>query len=320
LFFQWRQSKAGAEKFHSAFVPHGNPKDSRTWRELSSFGRELKMLADLASQPQTAEVAILLNYESWWALELDSKPSERLQYIEQLTQHYRPLYEANILVDFLHPGDDLTPYKLIIAPTLYLLREAHAKKLNRYVEAGGTLIVSFFSGIVDENEHIHMGGYPAPLRESLGIRVDEFVPLDDEQTIGVEIAGEEYAGSLWSEQISLEGANPRATFMQSFLAGGPAVTENTFGKGRALYIGTQLEPAGLKKIYGEISESLEIRSPLDVPEGIEAVRRGKYLFLMNRTRATIEIHLGARGFKDAVTKNDLEGTLSLNPFNVVVLE
>ena len=177
MFFQWRQSKAGAEKFHSAMVPHVPTETSRSWREVSRLGAELGSLDELLGARGEAETAILLDWESWWALELDSKPSTAVRTLEGLYSFYKPLYEANVPVDFAHPGSDLSSYRLVIAPHLYLVTEDSVENILRYVSDGGTLLMSFFSGIVDAHDHIRLGGYPAPFRELLGLQIEDFVSM-----------------------------------------------------------------------------------------------------------------------------------------------
>ena len=181
MFFQWRQSKAGAEKHHSGMVPHGGT-DTRVWRDVKALGNELPKLDSVLASQVKADVAILMDWNNWWALELDSRPSSDLKLIPQLYSYYKPLFERNITVDFAHPESDLSRYKLVIAPNLYLVNDASAKNINKYVEHGGNLVMSFFSGIVDENEHIHLGGYPAPFKEMLGLVVEEFAPYSETQT------------------------------------------------------------------------------------------------------------------------------------------
>src|SRR5256885_7762011 len=134
MFFQWRQSRAGAEKFHSAMVPHGPVESSPTWHEVVRLGGELCELDDVCGSRVRASVAILHDWESWWALELPSKPSALLRHLPQLESYYRPLFEANVAADFARSGDDLSAYRLVLAPSLYLVSDDAAAGLVRYVQ------------------------------------------------------------------------------------------------------------------------------------------------------------------------------------------
>ena len=145
LSFQWRAAVTGSEKFHSAMLPHAGT-DSRVWREVVALGADLGRLAPVAGSPVPAEAAILLDWESWWALELDPHPS-RLRLIGLLRAFYRPLFEAGVNADFAHPESDLSTYRLVIVPALYLVSDIGADNVGRFVADGGTILMSFFSGI-----------------------------------------------------------------------------------------------------------------------------------------------------------------------------
>lgn len=317
LFFQWRQSAFGAEKFHSALLPHGGA-ETRTFREACQLGRDLRQLTRLASAPVAAEVAILWDWENWWALELDSKPA-KLFWPERLVAHYAPLFAANIPVDFAHPSADLSRYKLVIAPSLYLTRTTEAENLTRYVENGGALLVSFFSGMVDENEHIHPGGYPAPLRRVLGLRIDEFAPLASDHTAAIDYAGQALASDLWCDVITLEGAEPVATFVDGFAAGRPAITRHSFGKGLAWYIGARPEAAALHKLYAQILAEMAIWPALMAPPGVEVVRRGQALFVLNHNRQPVAVDLGEWAGQDLLSGATIAGSARLDAYGCLIM-
>src|SRR4029453_11502728 len=146
-----------------------------------------------------------------------SKPSHDLALVDQVAHWYQPLWERNLAVDFFHSEGDLSRYRLVIAPNLYLLSDAAAENLERFVAGDGTLVVSFFSGIVDEHDHVRLGGYPAPLRSLLGIVVPEFWPHAEGEEHHVLLDGRRYACVLWSDWIELEGAEAVAVFDDGWL-------------------------------------------------------------------------------------------------------
>jgi beta-galactosidase len=336
MFFQWRQSRAGAEKFHSAMVPHGPVQSSPTWHEVVQLGAELQGLDAIRGSRVPADVAILLDWESWWALELPSKPSNRIQQIDQLEAFYRPLFEANVTADFARPTDDLSSYKLVIAPSLYLVSDTGAANLAAYVEGGGNLLMSFFSGISDPNDHIRLGGYPQPFVRVLGLQVIDWVPLGDAESVAVHFADAGKGGNgasasdaggttgdMWAELIEVHGAEVLATFAASHLTGRPAVTLNRFGQGSAEYVSTQLDPAALAQLVITACKRTGVKPVMEVGAGIEAVQRevpgGSILFLLNHSDSAVEIAVPG----DAVSLNGgkamTDGRLHLEPRDVAIL-
>lgn len=300
LFFQWRQSLAGAEKHHSAMLPHAGT-DSRTWREVKALGNELPRLKALLGSQVQARAAILFDWENWWALELDSKPSTDLKMLPQLAAIYRYFFERNITIDFAHPASDLSRYSLVVAPGLYLATDAAAQNINTYVHNGGTLLMTYFSGIVDGNEHVHPGGYLAPFREMLGMWVEEYSAYSLGQTNAVLADhNRRFTCSVWSDVIRLGRAQPLAVYEADYYAGLPAITQNTFGKGQGYYLGTQLEPGGLDWLLDRICQDAGLKPvAANIPAGVEAVRRRAgektWLFLLNHSGQDVKIHLGTRG-------------------------
>ena len=323
MFFQWRASKAGAEKFHSAMVPHGEPEESRSWQEVKQLGVDLGKLDVLLGTKGEAEVAILLDWENWWALELDSKPSANVTLLDGLYSFYKPLFEANVPVDFAHPGADLSPYKLVLAPHLYLTSDAAAENLTKFVSSGGTLFMSFFSGIVDENDHVRLGGYPEPFCEMLGLRVEDFVPLAvGEKSRLITGDDEAYDCDLWVDLIEVESTEILATYETDFYAGTPAATRHEYGNGTAYYLGTQPEGAYTAQLISQACREAAVEPPLQAPPGVEVLRRRSgeksFLFILNHNReeATLILKGGARDLLDAGLVQD---HVTLEPFDILIL-
>jgi beta-galactosidase len=324
MFFQWRASRAGAEKFHSGMVPHIGT-DSRVWREVKAFGDELpKLDALLASQVQ-AEVAILFDWENWWALELDSKPSNDLRLLPQLMAYYAPLFKRNITVDFAHPDSDLSRYKLVIAPNLYLVKEGTAENMNRYVENGGNLIMSFFSGLVDEHDHARLGAYPAPFQEMLGLVIEEYAPYSETGFNTTRTSdNKQFRCSLWSDIIRLKGAESIAEFEQDYYKGSPAVTRNQFGKGTAFYVGTVPDPDGMAWLMNQACTTAGIRPVVSSsPAGVEFVVRTNgthsWLFALNYSNEEVTIPLEQPGY-EVLSETSLDKSLRLGPGDVAILQ
>jgi beta-galactosidase len=319
-FFQWRQSVAGAEKFHSAMVPHAGT-GSRIWRSVTVLGRQLESLAPVQGTRVTAEVAILLDWNSWWAIEGDAHP-RTLDFLAGLEDWYASLYRRNVSIDFAHPAQDLSGYQLVIAPNLYLLSRTNAQRLAGYVASGGTLVVSYFSAIVDDNDHAYLDGYLDALQPVLGIRIDEFAPLASAGPGPCSIAVHSdrlgaFEGTIWSELVELQGAEVVAQFAESDLAGRPAVTRNDHGAGHAWYVATQPQQSALDAIIAAALGEAGVASAIArLPEGVEAQRRGDYLFLINQGVVDIDTSIGGH---DILTGRSLKNHI-LAPRQTVVLD
>ena len=325
MFFQWRQSRAGAEKFHSGMVPHAGT-GHRTWHEVKALGQELKGLGGVLEAPLQADTAVVFDWDTWWALELDARPSsDGVRYLEAVYRLYKPLWQKNITVDFVRPDADLSRYKLVLVPNLYLVQDEAAANLTRYTEAGGVLVMGFFSGIVDQNDHIRLGGYPAPFRELLGLTVEEFDALPEGYTLTVGTETDTFSADLWADVLTLEGARTLAAFGGGFYAGHPAVTEHDFGAGTSFYVGTRLDEAGTNWLLDRVCDRAGIVQP-DLPEGVELVRRvgnGEgYLALLNHNGESVRVDLSdlTETARDLSTGEGVSGGLELLPYGVTFLK
>ncbi|MFD3335919.1 beta-galactosidase [Streptomyces sp. NPDC058700] len=271
MFFQWRQSRAGSEQWHSAMVPHAGP-DSRLFREVAAVGEEVGRLGEIAGSTIRAEVAVLHDSDAWWALDVDGLPSAELDYHGTLRRAHRALWDAGVTVDFAHPEHDLSRYRLVLAPALFLLVDTGAANLRRYVADGGTLLVQHYGGAVDGRLHARLGGYPAaPLREALGIRVEEYRPLRRGEEI---VLSDGSHGTAWSESLRTEGAEAIAAYTGGMLAGGPALTRHGFGAGAGWYLSTRLDDTGYAALVSRLLDEAGVVAELPgLPSGVEAVTR-----------------------------------------------
>jgi beta-galactosidase len=270
LFFQWRASRAGAELHHSAMVPQAGP-DTAAFREVAALGRAVERIGEVAGSVVQAEVAVLLDADSWWALEGRGLRPARVRYLDEVRRDHAALWRAGVVCDLASPEADLSGYRLVLAPALYVLSDAGARSLAGYVEGGGHLVVSFCSAVVDAQHQVRRGGYAGALRAVLGIAVEEFFPLPDGATVPLS-TGER--GTLWSELMRTCGAAVLATYAAGPLAGLPAVTQNRLGPGTAWYLSTRLEDAAHDRVVREALTAAGA-GPLvpGLPSGTEVVRR-----------------------------------------------
>jgi beta-galactosidase len=283
-FFQWRQSRAGSEKFHSALVPHAG-RDSARFREVCELGAIAARLGELRGSRVEADVAVLWDYQAGWAASGPAMPSAELEYSLVGQTIHRLLRDRGITADVVHPGADLTAYRLIVVPTLYLVRDEHAAAIAAAAEAGAEVLVTFFSGISDEHDHVRLGGYPGAFRDLLGVRAEELFPL----LPGESVALSDGVGRLWSEDLTAAAAEVVSTYAAGPLAGRPAITRAAAGRGSAWYLSTLPDDQTLGALLEQVADAAGVVPAADVAQGVEAVRRrseeGSWLFLANDTAA-----------------------------------
>jgi beta-galactosidase len=308
LFFQWRQSAAGSEKFHSGMVPHAGT-DTRVWREIEQLGAELQQLsgpeAGVEGSRVAADVAITLDWDSWWAVEQPASPT-RVSYLETLFAWHRALTSLGITVDFVRADAELSAYRVVVVPTHFVATDAQLENLATFAEAGGTLIVGFGTAITDEHLHVRLGGYLGErLRQVLGVWIEEFAPpaAPDLRAVGggaappVPLDGEPLggsaAGSVWSEFVRVEDAETVATFTEGALAGWPAVTRRAAGEGSAWYVATLPEPSALRRLVEHAVGEADVELPVPITSGeqVEVVRRGELVFAINHGPDAAELQL-----------------------------
>ncbi|GAA4265732.1 beta-galactosidase [Frondihabitans peucedani] len=308
-FFQWRASVKGTEKFHSALLPHAGT-DSRVWDESIRLGALTARLGEVRGSRVVADVALVFSWENWWAADLEAHPSSDFSYIEQVHRLYGALWDLGVTVDVVAPGASLDGYAMVVVPSLYLVRDEHARVVDEFVEAGGSALVTFFSGIVDETDRVRLGGYPGAFRRMLGVRADEFAPLP----VGGSVAlSDGTTGSLWSEPLDLVGAESVVDYASGALAGRPAVTSKRHGQGLGWYVSTQLEPEALASVVERaVTESGVAVDPALARGGVEIVRRigeqSDWVFVLNHSDATVVHHF--EGF-DLVSEQRVSGAVEL---------
>lgn len=292
LYFQWRAAQAGAEKFHSAMLPHAGA-DTKVFREAASLGALLGQLGDVAGSTVRAQVAMVLSWDARWATALDSHPSTDVTYLDRAQAHYYALWERGVTVDMVPPDADLSGYALVIVPTLYLVDDAAAAAIADYAEGGGTVLVTYFSGIVDPDDHIRLGGYPGAFRALLGVSTEEFYPLHAGER--VQVSGDTgCSADVWTEHLHLDGAEAVQSYLDGPLPGVPAVTRHAYGQGTAWYVATRLDPAGVAALTARLLHETGVAAAAEAPPGVEVVRRhggdgASWLFVLNHTDAEASV-------------------------------
>ena len=302
-YFQWRQSKAGAEKFHSAMVPHAG-EDSAVFRDVCELGADLNALADnglLGTKLAKSRVAVVFDYESEWASEHTATPTQKVHHVDEPLQWFRALADHGVTADVVPVSSNWDEYEVAVLPSVYILSEETTRRVRDYVANGGRLIVTYYTGLSDEKDHVWLGGYPGSIRDVVGVRVEEFMPMGDDFP-GVPgrlgLSNGAVARDIADVIGSVDGS---ATVLETFrddpwtgMDGAPAIVANTFGEGRSVYVGARLGRDGIAKSLPEILESLGIAETGENDSRVLRVERegsdgSRFVFSFNRTHEAVQI-------------------------------
>lgn len=332
-YFQWRKSRGSSEKFHGAVVDHAGHEHTRVFREVAEVGHILAKLDEVAGTGTPVETALLFDWENRWAMDHAQGPRKNIGYDSVCQSHYLPLWKRGLPADVINMDCDFSPYRLIVAPMLYMLRPGVAERLAAFVENGGVLVSTYWSGIVNESDLCFLGGFPGPLRPVLGIWSEEIDALYEGQTNTViPEAGNSlglsgvYEARELCDLIHAESADVLAVYGKDFYAGRPALTENRFGRGRAFYAAARMGADFLDDFIGKLAAQLRLRRalPQDPPEGVSARVRSNgshdFVFLMNFLSEEKEVDLGPAPLEDLLNGGHASGTIKLPPLGSRILK
>lgn len=332
-YFQWRQSKAGAEKFHSAMVPHAG-EDSAVFRDVCELGADLNKLSDegiLGSRLAKSRVAVVFDYESEWATEHTATPTQHVHHVDEPLAWFRALADQGVTADVVPVRGAWDGYEMVVLPSVYLLSEETTRRVRDYVVGGGRLVVTYYTGISDEKDHVWLGGYPGSIRDVVGVRVEEFMPMGNDFT-GVPDRLELSNGAVAQDIADVIGSvDESATVLATFkdnpwtgMDGVPAIVANTFGEGRSVYVGARLGREGLALSLPEILESLGMAEAGGNDGRVLHVERegadgSRFVFSLNRTHETVRVPVEGEVVVSSFVDVDVDGeTASIKPNGVIV--
>jgi beta-galactosidase len=324
-YFQWRKSRGSFEKFHGAVIDHVGHENTRIFRDVAEVGRILEKLDAVIGTTVNPEVALIYDWENEWAIgDLQGLSRKRRDYGGTCVAHYRPFWSRGVPVDVIEMDCEFTRYKLLIAPMLYMLRPGVAERVEKFVKRGGTFVTTYWSGIVNESDLCFLGGFPGPLRKTLGIWAEEIDALNEGETNvvvpvaknGLGLTGRYQAREL-CDLIHAETAQVLAKYGADFYRGRPALTVNTFGKGRAYYIASRNDDRFHDNFYGSLVRQLGLKRSLNtnLPQGVTAQMRtdgrDDFLFLLNFHPVARKVNLGRETFTDILAGKNIKGTVTL---------
>lgn len=325
-YFQWRKGRGAAEQFHGAVVDHDGRGDTRVFRDVTQVGQALETLQPLYSKPNApAKACILFDWSNWWAIDYAQTGQKgNMRYFDSVNMHYRALWEQGIAVDFrdMRPCTDLSQYRLVVAPMLFLMKEGFSQKLRAFVENGGTLLMTYFSGVVDDSGLAYLGGTPHDLTDVLGVRateLDALYPQDVQHMVFPD--GRRYAVHELCELPEKHDAQVLAEYGEDFYAGLPCLTKHAFGAGQAYYLAAKPEQDGLDAIYTAIAAELSLPKAMQekLPTGVIATERGGAAFVQNYSGKTQQVTLDG-SYEEMLTGEVLSGTQEMPVNGIWVLK
>ncbi|MEU9284383.1 beta-galactosidase [Streptomyces sp. NPDC048275] len=332
LYFQMRASRGACEKYHGAVIGHAGRDDTRVFREVAEVGRELAELGPVTLGARTpARTALLFDWDSWWALEMSDGPSRLVRYQQVVHAYYRAAREAGADVDVVPVTADLTPYEVVLAPVLHMVKGDLAARLEAVAARGGTVVTTFLSGRVDEHDNAFLTDVPGPLAPLMGVRVDEWDsrPADTVNPVVLGTGDEALHtdARLVFEIVLPQGAEPVGSYQDDFYAGTPAVTRHPFGEsgGEGWYVATALDQPGVDWVVRRVLARHELVGPYADHTSIETAARTapdgtRLFFLLNHAPDPVSVTAHASAV-DLLTGKHVErgAALTLDPRGVCVL-
>jgi beta-galactosidase len=288
LYFQFRKGRGAHEKFHGAVVDHEGTENTRTFREVAELGKELADLSDVAGMTTPVEVAVVYDWENNWAINLCNGPRNTGKaYGWQVFRHHTAFWKRSTPVDVINCDQDLTKYKVVFAPMLYMLKPGLAERLDAFVRAGGTLVTTYMTGYVNETDLCFEGGFPggkgSTMRKLVGVWAEELDVLKDDLTqkivmkpgnsLGLKGA---YTAQQYFEMIHAESAKPIAHYDGAKDC--PAITVNSVGKGQVIHVAARMEDRFIDDLAAALTRKLQLKTARDilqapVPNGFTATWR-----------------------------------------------
>ena len=331
MYFQWRKCRGSSEQYHGAVIGHDGSDQTRVYREVCGMGDQLEQWSALRGTTKTAEVALIYDWENAWAIQATFGPRETgKDYYQTVLDHYMPLWQQGVAVDIVSADAELSRYKVVIAPMLYMHKAGYATKLREFVSSGGTYVSTYWSAMVDENSLNFQGGFPGNLRDVFGIWVEETDSLYDSQVVNIQAVE---GNSLWlegdfkarqlCELVHLEGAEQIATYSSEFYSERACVTRNSFGLGEAYFVASRnsadFQSEFLKRVL--LTAGVEPVFSEETPPGVTVQSRMdtnfEYLFFLNYNPHAVDIDFAPEVFL-ALDGSSSPNFMTLAPYGYLI--
>ncbi len=314
VHFRWRTATHGAEMHWHGLIDHSNV-PGRRFFEFSELCKTASKLGVLDNTRIVSEIAILYSPENDAAFRIQPQ-TEGFYYLEQLKYFHAAFSRYGANIDVVSPDADLSKYKVVIAPAMYVNKKSATENIYRFVINGGTLVLTNRSGVKDQNNNCIMDQLPTVYKELIGAEITEYDPIGwEEQTI-VDFAGNKFTCRQWCDVLSLTTAKAYAEYNDNFYRCCPAVTMNRYCSGVAYYVGTVCKMDFYESFAGNIMKQTGIPRLKGLPRGVEVVTRTNglddYIIFFNNSaeNASIGLPKAMYSIMDSIGKDKIE----LKPF------
>ena len=318
-YFQWRKSRGGHEKYHGAVVDHCGHENTRVFRDITRLGERLEKLSDVVGKYSESRVAVVFDWENTWATKyFHGFNNINRDYRAECIKWYAPFMKKGITADIISQDDDFSKYDLIIAPFLYMLKDGTDKKIEEYVENGGSFVATYLTGLVDKDDLCFLGGFPAnDLKKVFGIWSEETDALPEGIKNSVTYNGKEYDVEYVCDIIHANEAETLGKYEKDFYADYPAVTVNSYGKGKAYYVAFRNDG----NFAEDFISQFDIRPDADIKLSPDVYmrKRGDLIFVMNFSDEERTVILD-KEYTDVITDKKSNGEVKLPVCGYLVLK
>lgn len=322
-YFQWRKGRGSYEQYHGAVVDHIGTDDTRVFREVAEVGEAMRNLAPVAGTLVKAKAALLFDWDNRFAIkDVKALADETKHYDDTCIGIWKQFMKLGVEMDIVGSDEDLSQYDLVAAPMLYMLQPGTAENLKRFVERGGQLLATYFTGYVDTEQLCYLGGFPGDgLSELFGIvseEIDTYYP-SDRNHIRFE-DGKVWEVTDYAEILRVKDAQVLAKYAEDFYADTAALTCKEYGKGKAYYMAARVKPEEMIPLFEQMlgDAGIPVRK---LPDGVECHVRtgeeGSYAFYLNGNAEPVDV-TGVEGV-DMLTDAKIQGTLTLPGYGVAVI-
>jgi beta-galactosidase len=326
LYFQWRKSRGAAEKFHGAVIDHDNRTDNRVFQEVVKVGKALNRLTPIINAKKSSKVALIFDWDTSWSLsDLRGFSKENLNYNETSFKHYKQFWENDVSIDVISLENDLSKYKLIIAPMLFMISSNDAKRLKNYVNEGGILVSTYLTGIVDQNDLAYLNGWNEDLKTIFGLSIKETDTLYPNQKNAVLFDEKLYELEKFCTRLDLNSAKILGKYQEDFYKGEPCITKNILGKGSAYFLGARSEDGLLQEFYKNLIHKFKLNNTVIresnpvVSVQTRETNKKKYIFIMNFSEEN-QVIIMKEPCKDVLSEENTIEKVSLGPLETKVME